>query len=96
MVAFLFGGGAGGTTCACDAKTDGVTNPTAINGNNIVSQTGTGNPSIAGTTLTTPYAANDDGGYFRWRAWRYYQDGTMPLTGSSTPPAAPTNLRIIR
>ena len=33
VVALLFGGGAGGTTCACDATGDGVTNPAAINGN---------------------------------------------------------------
>jgi hypothetical protein len=32
-VAFLFGGGADGTTCACDAQEDGVTNPSPINGN---------------------------------------------------------------
>ena len=31
--AFLFGGGADGTTCACDARHDGVTNPAPINGN---------------------------------------------------------------
>ena len=37
VVAFLFGGGAGGTTCACDADGDGVTNPPAINGNTGVS-----------------------------------------------------------
>jgi hypothetical protein len=30
---FLFGGGAGGTTCACDARKDGVTNPAPIDGN---------------------------------------------------------------
>lgn len=96
VVAFLFGGGATDTSCACDAKNDGVTNPAAINGNNIVSQAGAGDPSLAGTTLTTPYAANDDGGYFRWRAWQYYKDGPMALTTSTTPPSAPTNLRIIR
>ena len=28
-VGFLFGGGADGTTCACDARHDGVTNPAA-------------------------------------------------------------------
>jgi hypothetical protein len=95
VVAFLFAGGATDTTCACDAKSDGVTNPAAINGNNIVSEQGTGAPSLSGSTLTTPYAANDDGGYFRWRAWRYYQDGPMPF-GTITAPAAPTNLRIIR
>lgn len=32
-VAFLFGGGADGTTCACDAEHDGVTNPAPIDGN---------------------------------------------------------------
>ena len=95
VVAFLFAGGATDTTCACDAKSDGVTNPAAINNNNIVSQQGTGAPSLSGSTLTTPYAANDDGGYFRWRAYRYYQDGPMQF-GPVTPPAAPTNLRIIR
>jgi len=30
---FLFGGGASGTTCACDADKDGVTNPAPIDGN---------------------------------------------------------------
>jgi len=32
-LAFLFGGGADGTTCACDAQHDGVTNPAPIDGN---------------------------------------------------------------
>jgi hypothetical protein len=32
-VAFLFGGGADGTTCACDARHDGVTNPKPIDAN---------------------------------------------------------------
>jgi len=36
-VGFLFGGGAKGTTCACDAASDGVTNPPPINGNTGVS-----------------------------------------------------------
>jgi hypothetical protein len=34
---FLFGGGADGTTCACDAQGDGVTNPAPIDGNTRVS-----------------------------------------------------------
>jgi hypothetical protein len=34
VIAFLFGGGADGTTCACDAQHDGITNPPAIDGNN--------------------------------------------------------------
>jgi hypothetical protein len=33
VIALLFGGGASGTTCACDATGDGVTDPPAINGN---------------------------------------------------------------
>jgi hypothetical protein len=33
VVAFLFGGGADGTTCACDARGDGKTNPAPIDGN---------------------------------------------------------------
>ncbi|MGZ6296376.1 MAG: cell wall-binding repeat-containing protein [Candidatus Limnocylindrales bacterium] len=33
VIAFLFGGGAGGTTCACDGQGDGVTDPAPINGN---------------------------------------------------------------
>jgi hypothetical protein len=34
VVAFLFGRGADGPTCFCDAARDGVTNPAPINGNN--------------------------------------------------------------
>jgi hypothetical protein len=32
-IAFMFGGGADGTTCACDARGDGKTNPAPIDGN---------------------------------------------------------------
>jgi hypothetical protein len=37
FVGFLFGRGADGATCACDAAKDGVTNPPAIDGNTRVS-----------------------------------------------------------
>jgi hypothetical protein len=37
VVAMLFGGGAAGTTSAADAMSDGVTNPAAIDGNNLSS-----------------------------------------------------------
>ncbi len=37
VVAFWFGRGADGATCACDGNGDGVTNPAAINGNNLTS-----------------------------------------------------------
>jgi hypothetical protein len=102
VVAFLFGGGAGGTTCACNATNDGVTNPAPISGNNLASESApAGTPPsevMRGTTptLVTPYAADDDGGFFRWKAWRYYQDGALPLTGVGTVPSAPTNLRVIK
>jgi len=33
VIAFLFGGGADGTTCACDAQHDGITDPPEIDGN---------------------------------------------------------------
>jgi hypothetical protein len=100
VVAFLFGGGAGGTTCACNAMGDGVTNPAPVNGNAIASEA-----AAAGTppsqvmrgstpTLVTPYAADDDGGFFRWKAWQYYQAGALALSPSL--PTAPTNLRIQR
>lgn len=36
VIALLFGGGAGGTTCACDAEHDGVTNPPPVNGNTTI------------------------------------------------------------
>jgi hypothetical protein len=98
VVAFLFGGGASGTTCACNAQNDGVTNPAAINGNTMLSQAAA--PGLAPVfvpgatpTLITPYAADDDGGFFRWKAWQYYQTGPMVLPGGASP-AAPKNLRI--
>ena len=39
VIGFLFGGGNGDVTCACDAARDNVTNPPAINGNNTLSYT---------------------------------------------------------
>src|SRR5262249_30545236 len=73
VVAFLFGRAADGSTCACDAAGDGITNPDPINGN----------------TLTS-LSADDDGGYFRWRATQYYAAGAVPLPspGSTGPPSA--------
>jgi hypothetical protein len=37
VVAAIFGGGGAGTTCACDAANDGVTNPIPVNGNTALS-----------------------------------------------------------
>jgi hypothetical protein len=103
VVAFLFGGGAGGVSCACDAQGDGVTNPAPINGNTLASElapAGTAPSQVvrgSTPTLVTPYAADDDGGFFRWRAWQYYQDGAMSLSPGSAqpPPSAPQNVRVI-
>lgn len=98
-VALLYGGGASGVTCACDADGDGVTNPAAIGSNTTASQLANAGTSPSLTTvngvstLVTPYAADDDGGYFKWRAWTYYRNGPLSL-GSG--PQRPTNVRIIR
>jgi hypothetical protein len=99
VVAFLFGGGAGGTTCACDGQGDAVTSPAPINGNTLASELASAGSApvqvVRGTTptLVTPDAADDDGGFFRWKAWQYYQDGAMPAL-SEPVPSAPQNLRI--
>ncbi len=99
VIAFLFGAGDGNGTTATDAGSDGITNPatatspqstaTAVNDGTAATATAGSAPAFdpATRTLTTPYAANDDGGYFRWRAWAYYQQGALPLTGAG--PAAP-------
>jgi hypothetical protein len=100
VVAFLFGGGASGVTCACNGQNDGVTNPSPINTNTLASELapqGTAPAQILRgntPTLVTPYAADDDGGFFRWKAWKYYQDGPTSLPGGAAPPSAPTNLRL--
>ncbi len=56
IVALVFGGGADGTTCACDARGDGVTNPPALRGR--------------GNTRRS-LSADDDGGLFAERARAY-------------------------
>lgn len=62
VVALLFGRGAGGPTCACDAHGDGITNPAPINGNNRMSLN-----------------ADDDGGYFKEQAAKFYNNGKPSL-----------------
>src|SRR5258708_28530810 len=57
VVAFLFGGGASGVTCACDAASDGVTNPAAVNGNTMASELaapGTAPAHVMPGTAPTP------------------------------------------
>jgi hypothetical protein len=100
VVAFLFGGGAGGVTCTCDGQNDGVTNPAPINGNTLASElapAGTAPSQVmrgSTPTLVTPFAADDDGGFLRWKAWQYYQAGPSTI-GGGVPLSAPTNLRVV-
>ncbi len=92
VIAILFGGGQGGDTAASDAANDGVTNPGALafnahssdpDPNSIAAVLGTAGSapvySAGAGTLTTPYAADDDGGYLRWRLFAYYQAGPIVL-----------------
>jgi hypothetical protein len=71
VIALLFGRGADGATCACDAAGDGITNPQPINGNAALSRD-----------------ADDDGGFFRWKAAEYYATGPLPLRGAGAPVSA--------
>ena len=74
------------------------TNPAAINGNTRASELAPAGAAPAQVTrgsvptLVSPYAADDDGGFFRWRAWAYYQAGAVTLSPLQTP----TNLRIVK
>ena len=94
VVAFLFGGGAGGPRAPATPINDGVTNPAPINGNTLASEaapagTAPGQVMRGSTpTLVTPYAADDDGGFFRWKAWQYLPDGTGDLLAARPPISA--------
>jgi hypothetical protein len=73
VVALLYGGGAGGTTCACDAIGDATTNPAAINGN-------------ARMSLS---ADDDGGYFRERAAAYYAGGGLTIGTGSDPPPPPP-------
>ena len=75
VVAFLFGGGAGGVTCACDAAGDGITNPPAINGN----------------TLTSLSADDDGGFFKQKSANYYQSGPIPLSGSGPAPTATPTN-----
>ena len=57
VIALMFGGGAGGTTCACDAQGDGTTNPAAINGNSGVSVSADDDGGYFRTQVVAYYAS---------------------------------------
>ncbi len=79
VVAFLFGRGADGATCACDANGDGVTNPQPINGNNLTSL----NSDDDGGFFKQKAAA-----YYSVGAMSL-NGGTAPPPPTATPPVAP-------
>ena len=58
VIGFLFGGGNGEVTCACDAAGDGTTNPAPINGNTplVLRRTTTAASSTTAPPPTTPPA----------------------------------------
>lgn len=104
VVAMLFGPGSGDVTCACDAAKDGVTNPNPINftntngyqvSNNLISSQSASIgtvPAFSGSTLLTPYAADDDGGYFKWKAYEYYKKGSLALSSAPISPTISTTV----
>ncbi len=73
VVALLFGGGADGTTCACDGQHDGVTDPAAINGN----------------TRSSLSADDDGGYFRERAAAYYAAGGLDLGFGTPPPPVAP-------
>jgi len=74
VVAFLFGSGADGATCACDAIGDGTTNPAAITGN----------------TTSSYNADDDGGFFRNRAAAYYTTGAiALPTGGSASPTATP-------
>jgi concanavalin A-like lectin/glucanase superfamily protein len=74
VIGFLFGRGADGATCACDAANDGPPSPdpAPINGNDLAS-----------------LSRDDDGGFFRQKARDYLAAGALPLSGQVPPTRTP-------
>jgi hypothetical protein len=77
IIGLLFGAGNGGSTVNTDAKRDGVTNPPALCTNEGTS----GQPICNDHVSTLP---DDDGGFLRLAARRYYAAGPLPLTPASS------------
>jgi len=81
VVAFLFGGGADGVTCPCDAEGDGVTNPNPVNGNSLPSLSADDDGGFFDLKAAAYYAAgamplSSSGG------------GATPTGTATTPPSA--------
>jgi hypothetical protein len=75
VVGAIFGGGAAGTTCACDATGDGVTNP----------------PPIGGNTLSSLSADDDGGFFRAQAAGYYVAGPlALPGSGTPSPTPLPS------
>ncbi len=95
VVAFLFGGGATGTTCACDAAGDGITNPVAINGNNLTSLTADDDGGLFRQKAAAYYAAGPlalSGGVVPTPTPTSTATPTPTRTPTSTPTRSPTSI----
>eukprot|EP01088_Endostelium_zonatum_P018450 TRINITY_DN5929_c0_g1_i2.p1 TRINITY_DN5929_c0_g1~~TRINITY_DN5929_c0_g1_i2.p1 ORF type:complete len:895 (-),score=201.35 TRINITY_DN5929_c0_g1_i2:114-2774(-) len=78
VIALLYGSGIDVCTSITDTASDGVTNPAAINGNNLVN--------------TSPFPASaDDGGYFYMRTSNYSARGYLSLASGSASGASPSS-----
>jgi hypothetical protein len=67
VVAFLFGRGANGATCACDANNDGVTNPPAINGNGLASLNADDDGGFFKQKAAAYYTTVESASHRRWK-----------------------------
>jgi hypothetical protein len=73
IVGLLFGAGNPGSTVNADGKHDAVTNPAPL-----CTREGTSGPPICNDHAST--VSDDDGGYLRLAAQRYYATGPLRLT----------------
>jgi hypothetical protein len=80
VIAFLFGRGADGATCSCDANKDGVTNPAPINGNTRTSINADDDGGFFREKVVTYYAAG---------AMELGGGSTPPPTASPSPTPSP-------
>ena len=86
VIGFLFGGGNGDVTCACDAAGDGTTNPAAINGNDTLSYTADDDGGFFHNRAVAYYAA----GAMSLPAGTAQPPTTPPTTTPTPPTATPT------
>ncbi len=78
VIGLLFGSGHGGSTVHFDGMKDGVTNPAAL-----CTSDGLSSGQICASHLSS--TADDDGGYIRMAAQRYYASGPHQLGTQPTP-----------